>query len=375
MAPWQSIFAASAACLTSAVLANAEDVKFEVQPSRGCSSGPARQPAMQDGLVKHEVTVPDFEAVKRVFWVQPPAHPAAMAAGRAPAPLLLSYHGQTGEAQDFALSHNFSTLGAASGLISVFPQGMGDASGDDDQGTGWNCGSGGMDGNATCIPAGVGKSGGCYHSCRKLGKCGRCNWSTCYDDVLFARVILAKLSQELCIDLNRVYLHGESNGGMMMTHLVREMPEAFAGVSPWFGTPMLGFLLGPQMQMVTKQADFSKIALLTLHARSDVTIPPGGGVSEDGWIFEAESSVRRLWAAIHGCQQVHMHIPTKWDGGDLAFRCHEHTACRTGRRVIGCRYNGEHGDWPNSNHGDQITLWFLLQFSRGRRVGGEELVV
>jgi len=347
--------------IAGAILAGISCAQPVVLPSVGCSHAPGEH----EDLEKHEIEVLDFERVRRVFWVQLPSPRPVGPAAMAPAPLLLSLHGQTGEARGHGLSHKFNTLGAPWRLISVFPQGMGDASGEEDQGTGWNVGSAGIAGNATCIPEGVGDSGGCYDSCRKLGRCGRCNWTTCYDDVLFIRTLLEKVGQDFCVDLNRIYAHGESNGGMMVNHLVREMPQAFAGVSPWFGSPLLGSLLGPEMQLIRSRADAARTALLTLHARSDVTVPPGGGVSDGGWIFESESSVRSMWAAFHGCQIAHDVIPTKWDGGDLNFTCIEHRACMTGRRVIGCQYRGQHGDWPSCDHGDRIMLWFLFQFSRG----------
>merc|ERR1719201_122774 len=179
----------------------------------------------------------------------------------------------------------------------------------EDQGTGWNVGSAAD--NATCLLDGVGNNYGCYKSCRTLKKCGRCNWSTCYNDVLYVRAVLKAVSEEFCIDLDRVYAQGESNGAMMVHHLVRNMPATFAGVATWFGTPMLGYMLGSSLQFMHSGPQLSRTAILAMHGRQDTTIPPGGGVSDEGWIFETFEQSTGIWAAAHQCSRPSIPIRTQ----------------------------------------------------------------
>lgn len=340
---------------------------FRPSPSPGCArSAASHEVWLPHSLHERRLQVSDFEPVQRTYWIQVAGRSAQAAS---PAPLLLAFHGQTDTADNFAESHNFTHIGMEHGLMAAYPQGMNDSFPGEEQGTGWNVGSAGAAGNMTCVLEGVGDAYGCYRSCRKLKKCGRCNWSTCYDDVLFVRKLLEAVAQDFCIDMARVYLQGESNGAMFVQHVAREMPEVFAGVAPWFGTPMVGFLLGHQSQLIRSRAAASQVAYLSLHGRNDTTIPPGGGETDGGWIYEPQIQAVGVWAAIHGCKLRASPIRTPWDGGVLNFACEEHLLCSSGRRVIQCMYNGVHGDWPSNMDGDEATLWFLLQFSRDDDAG------
>jgi poly(3-hydroxybutyrate) depolymerase len=186
--------------------------------------------------------------------------------------------------------------------------------------------------------------------------------------VLFVKNLLRGVGREFCVDLNRVYLHGESNGAELVQHLVREMPDRFAGIAPWFGTPLLGFLVGRNSRLIRHRSDVAQISFLSLHGRQDVTIPPAGGVTYDGWIFEPEREVSNVWAALNDCDSYESVSKTRWDGGHLNFSCVEHLKCASTRRVMRCAYDGVHGDWPTGQAGDEITLWFLLPFARNPSV-------
>ena len=60
-------------------------------------------------------------------------------------------------------------------------------------------------------------TGLCYSSCQiKKGHCHPCDWATCYDDVGFIRSLLTRLGEQYCVDLDRVYAYGCSNGGLMV---------------------------------------------------------------------------------------------------------------------------------------------------------------
>eukprot|EP00811_Abedinium_folium_P036618 NODE_9310_length_1433_cov_2.707504.p1 GENE.NODE_9310_length_1433_cov_2.707504~~NODE_9310_length_1433_cov_2.707504.p1 ORF type:complete len:395 (+),score=56.72 NODE_9310_length_1433_cov_2.707504:79-1185(+) len=333
----------------------------DVRPSTGCARPNPDRPAV--GVIKYNMTVLDFEPVFRSYEVQ------RYTSSSVPAPLLFSFHGQSGNGDGQRTGHFFSDFVGSEGLIGIFPDGMDDADALNDQGTTWNTGSAGSAGNSTCLPDGVGDQGGCYNSCRKLGLCGRCNWNTCYDDVLFVKLILQTISSLYCVDLNRVYAHGESNGAMFVQHLVRELPGTFAAVAPWFGTPLISFLNGNNSQLIVHLETLRGTGYLALHGRQDVTIPPMGGVTSDGWIYEPERQATGVWAAVNGCGMDREPMMTPWDGRGKAFGCMEHPHCTSGAQVISCMYDGVHGDWPQGKDGDNITMWFFLQFSRGAEQG------
>lgn len=307
-------------------------------------------------LTRSEITVADFESVVRTFWVQAPPRPTL------PAPLLIMFHGQGVEARAFAKWHNFSTVNSHHNLMTIYPQGMDDSYPGEEQGTGWNVGSAGNE--ATCVLNGVGQYYGCYKSCRELNKCGRCNWSTCYNDVLFVETLIKEISDKFCIDLDRIYAQGEGNGAQMVHHIVRELPSTFAGIATWFGTPLVGSLLGSRLQLVANRSELAQTAILAMHPRNDGSFPTRGGVSEAGWIFEPLAQSTGVWSSVHQCSNEMVPFQTKWDGGPSVFQCSTFRRCHSGRQIVQCMYDGRHGEWPSGQISNQMSLWFLLQFRR-----------
>eukprot|EP00438_Fugacium_kawagutii_P024188 Skav213510 [mRNA] locus=scaffold656:79335:80592:+ [translate_table: standard] len=312
----------------------------EARSSNGCFSGKG---------VKHwgaQQEEGDFEGV---------------GSGGRPAPLLVGLHSQGDQADDFAASHDFGTFGKALSFISVYPQGLDDAvPGGGDMGTGWNVGTAGDE--QTCVSDEV--TADCYASCFEQGKCGSCNWSGCYDERLFVYSMIQAISSVLCIDQSRVYVMGESNGGMLAHYLVQSLPGTFAAVAPWYGLPLLGYGLGAEFELVRDTKSCRQTAMLQLHGRQDDIMPPQGGVSSGfmpGWIYEPLNKVQQGWAAVHECDTVASEAKSYWDGGKQNFGCFDYKGCSSGRRIMRCFYDGGHGDLPAGGVAEQITVWFLLQ--------------
>mmetsp|Transcript_51135 Transcript_51135/g.95803 ORF Transcript_51135/g.95803 Transcript_51135/m.95803 type:complete len:403 (-) Transcript_51135:208-1416(-) len=334
------------------------------QPSAGCSAG--KGPSAWGGSLEKDfegwvpLTIIDFVPVNRSFYVQLPQ--GVGSSGAQPAPLLLALHSQGDQADSMAYSHDYGSLGKALGYVTVFPQGLDDAvPGGGDLGTGWNVGTGGDD--QTCVTDEV--TADCYASCFAQGECGSCNWSGCYDERLFVYSIIEAVSSVLCIDHTRVYLMGESNGGMLAHYLVQSLPGTFAAVVPWYGLPLLGYGLGAEFELVRDRTDCRQTAMLQLHGRQDDIMPIAGGVSggfQPGWIYEPLNKVQQGWAAVHDCDTVASSTHTYWDGGEANFECFDYKGCTSGRRIMRCLYDGGHGARPGGGAADQITIWFLLQY-------------
>jgi poly(3-hydroxybutyrate) depolymerase len=151
---------------------------------------------------------------------------------------------------------------------------------------------------------------------------------------------------------------------MLAHYVAQELPSTFAAVMPWFGTPLLGFAAGSQMQVVRDAASIRQTAKLQLHDRSDKTIPWQGGATASYWLYEPLEKVQDLWAAVHGCTKLAKPIKTAWDGGKTNLQCFEYDGCSSGRRVMRCFYDGHHGDYPADGAGDELNVWFMLQFQR-----------
>ena len=111
-----------------------------------------------------------------------------------PMPLVFNFHGlgSTGEGQ-FSYSE-FAALADIHKFIVVSPDGIGNS---------WNAGE--------CCGAAV---------------------EAAIDDVGFTADMIAQVSSEYCVDPNRTYASGMSNGGYMSYRLACEMADRFAAIGP-----------------------------------------------------------------------------------------------------------------------------------------------
>merc|ERR1719424_535357 len=113
----------------------------------------------------------------------------------------------------------------------------------------------------------------CHDSCVKLGRCGRCSWSTCRDDIAFVRVLMQKIFSEYCIDMDLVFAMGQSNGAMFAHRLGQQLVGQLAAIVPVFGLPLLGYLAGEDYTLIKNQAELNGTSVLALHDRQDTNIP------------------------------------------------------------------------------------------------------
>lgn len=197
----------------------------------------------------------------------------------------------------------------------------------------------------------------CYDSCKSLGKCERCSWTTCYDDLLFMKSLVQTLKSELCIDDERVFLSGCSNGGIFTYYLSQQMPEVFRGFIIESAQPLKGYMSSPKALKGSH--------LLTLHGREDTTIPINGGV--DGyneWIYNSVEEFTKSWAEVQGCDMssykqfstpYDSNIKHRWTKG-YDLKCYEYTkGCAA--RVVNCEYYGTHANY--ASYDAKLSYWLF----------------
>ena len=157
---------------------------FPFRPSGGWGRGAAR--GVQPGETESAV---DSGGLTRTFYLRvPPAHD-----GRRPLPLVVDLHGFGEGAQLHVALSGMADLGTRVGFVTVTPQGSG-------VNEFWN---------TFGLPQ--------------------------PDDVAFVRALLDDLDDTLCIDLNRTYASGISNGAFMVSLLACRMADRFAAVAPVAG--------------------------------------------------------------------------------------------------------------------------------------------
>lgn len=111
--------------------------------------------------------------------------------------------------------HDLNRFADDHGFIAVYPQGSDFTEDDSDKPfrvTSWNFFADtkpAPDAGPMCTDEATQYT--CPPSC---GECDRCDWATCNDDLGFFDKLLAELESEFEYDRDRVYMFGESNGGI-----------------------------------------------------------------------------------------------------------------------------------------------------------------
>jgi poly(3-hydroxybutyrate) depolymerase len=256
--------------------------------------------------------------------------------------------------------------------VVVLPAGLSETlvdTGEND--TTWNCGAAAD--NSTCVEGTT--NAHCLASCQRLGRCGRCNWATCYDDSVFVKTLVELLASSFRLDSTRYFVVGESNGGMLVHYLLSKLPGMFRAAAPTFGLPLAGYLVGPEYQLVTQRGLASTSSVLQLHDRSDTVIPWQGGESSDGWLYESRDRTMGVWAAIHNCSLRPVGEATPFDGGPSSLACWKYPGCAATSNELPsaavikyCMYDGGHGDWPDQPRADDL-VWSFFHSASLRAIG------
>jgi len=309
--------------------------------SPGCG---AATPVEPGGSVTVTLEVGDLEREYRL-------HLPTGYAPDSPAPLVLVIHGYTGIAEKTEMEYtSFRSSSDENGYVAVFPQGTGFEV-DGQLVTSWNdlaC-------NASPGPAGPICTDGAfdYPTPPECGEPSECDWCTCHDDLAFIDALLDELEATLCIDRDRVFATGVSNGGMFIHRLGCDLPHRFAAVAPVAGTIAKGFNCAPG-------ADHP-VAMMNIYATRDTTVPFDGVPAEDGYLYTPTTEVMDLWAsdASQECSTEFTPYPTSKDGV-VGFRCIERADCATGVELVDCAWDGGH-DWPRTG-GTEFASTVIWEF-------------
>ena len=295
--------------------AAAEDA-YTANYSIGCSKGGSIATNRSVAIGPVQMTT-QHNGVPRTYWLYVPSAPAnATTVG--PLPLLLNFHGWTWSGEDHMKNLNGNTVAQAKQFIHVYPDGMADNPNPSPFGSwgSWNAaGTGSSPGpaGATCTN---GDTSLCYSSCaaRKPNGTGcdpaGCDWTTCADDTGFVEKLLDELEATLCVDPDRIYAAGFSNGGILAYELAMTLAPRLAAVASVAGGVHPGFMSMPAGYM----------PLLDIHGLGDTTIPINAttnstvAVSEDLWEYIPGPELFEGFRAANDCVGKAEHTVTPYDG-------------------------------------------------------------
>ena len=271
-------------------------------PSRGCAQA-APAPAPGGGALQRRIT--SGGRTRRFLLVLPDAAGPDRAAGSGgafasaaglaqpqppqpqPRPLVLNFHGITESPELQQLLTRMDGEARQRGMVLVYPEGVG---------LSWN-------------------AGGC---------CGRARDER-VDDVRFVRDLVAELESELCIDRNRVYATGMSNGGMFSYRLACDAADLIAAVAPVAA-----------VDDALACAPSRPVPVLAFNGTSDPVVHYGGG----WWSLKSAQESFARWSERDRCARAPPRLA--WQHGDA--RCEAATGCAA--EVIACALEGGGHTWP-----------------------------
>lgn len=179
-----------------------------------------------------------------------------------PVPLVLVFHGGTGNAQSALVMSGFNEIADQNGFIVAYPNGTGRLS--DDKLLTWNG-----------------------------GDCCAYAQEEDIDDVGFVRALVSQLEAKVAIDRQRIFAAGLSNGALLSQRLACEAADIFAAVAPVAGT--LNFSPCQPTQPVS---------IIAFHGTADQHIPYDGGKGPDSLVDVAFASMQEsvtFWIVANGC--------------------------------------------------------------------------
>jgi polyhydroxybutyrate depolymerase len=179
-----------------------------------------------------------------------------------PVPVVLVFHGGTGNAENAIRMTGFNDVADRGGFVAVYPNGTGPLRGD--RLLTWN-------------------GGNC---------CGYAQAND-VDDVGFVRHVVTDLQSQLPVDAKRIYATGMSNGAILSHRLACQAADLFAAVAPVAGTLNFSPCLPAQ-----------PVSVIEFHGTADTHIPYEGGFGPASLVNVDFASVRDsvgFWASFDDC--------------------------------------------------------------------------
>jgi poly(3-hydroxybutyrate) depolymerase len=286
-------------------------------------------------------------------------------------PLVILLHGWGGNENSFLNQDALRRTADARGVVLVAPRGLGSGA-PDFANNSWTF-SGSDTGvteagmpicDATLTPDYR------YPSC-KASKIAvtTCAWTHCqgqsHTDIDFLVELLALLETQQCIDSDRLYLMGGSNGGNFVWDVARapRLSNKLAAVASWIGLPHKSYL--------TPATAAALPPALLITGTKDKTDPPGDwddftvtttSNQTDRYFYESASATIRAWSAASGCPVGAVAAPV---AAPSPFDCRAYCpGARQDVPALDCRLEMGHeyredDAWP-------LTLDFFLSRHRKR---------
>lgn len=153
------------------------------------------------------------------------------------------------------------------------------------------------------------------------------------DDVAFTEEVIDRLDETLCIDRDRIYATGMSNGGGMSSALACNVNDVFAAVAPVAGSPFL------RSDCQGKEP----IPVIAFHGTQDLFVPFEGPEGRAGMSNQSARGNSLDWAEHNGC---HLTLVSERIAADVVRE--SYTGCDNGADVVLYVIEGGGHTWPGA---------------------------
>lgn len=262
------------------------DAGATVRASAGCASTAAYPPGTTLAMLTHGGAMRSF----RVH--VPPGH-----RNDAPSAVVVMLHGGGGSGRQFEqASSRMDAVADREGFVAVYPDGSGVL-------RTWN-------------------GGGC---------CGYAVEND-VDDVGFITALLDHLEGALCVDQDRIFASGMSNGAIMAHRLACELSDRIAAIAPVAGT-----------DLTRGCAPVRVVPVLQIHGTADGHVPwdGGQGCGPANVPFTSVPETMERWRMRDGCTGATTSYFAEGDG-----TCEAYGGCAAGSDVVLCSIEGGGHSWP-----------------------------
>ncbi len=231
-----------------------------------------------------------------------------------PTPLVLSFHGGGGNAENQRRVSGFNDLSDENGFIVVYPNGTGRL---EDTILTWNGGN--------CCGYAVANN---------------------IDDVGFIRALVAELQSQYNIDPKRIYATGFSNGGIMSYRLACDAADIFAAIGAVSGT-----LNYDQCQ------PSQPVSVIHIHGTDDTHLPYNGGRGDDSLTqvdYKSVDETLDFWLNFDQCNLT----PAKESFDDVQHESYSGCANESDIElyaIVGGKHAWPGSDGPAGPNGDEPT--------------------
>jgi len=175
-----------------------------------------------------------------------------------------------------------------------------------------------------------------FPNCKNKNK-DECFWTSCSNDLGFIKDIVIRVKKDFPI--NKTYVMGLSNGGMMAQSAGCEFPEIFDGVIN---------IVGMQPYELSCIPD-KPISLIIYGGILDKTTPPVSIQSSGGYLYEPLLKTASDWAKKFKCKEsTSYNISKPFNTTETIFR-----NCEGGKTITAILNNNSGHSWPgiSSNNG------------------------